>query len=135
MAIFINMDIKQYWEDILAKDQENWVIYEIYWIEYWNKTKSNDYKIKLITHENKGFIILLEYKYYENYIFFAYVAKQFRKQGVLKELMKKLKKDYKELTLNSIDKYTDIVWEKVGFKLVKERKNINHCSKYKYSNK
>jgi predicted GNAT family acetyltransferase len=125
--------MREYWEDLLKKDNENWVIYEKYWIEYWDNIINDNYKIKIIRNP-KCFIILIEKSNNENYLYFAYVPKKYRKQGVLKDLMKLLINNYKEITLDSIDKYTDIVWEKIGFKLIKERETINHCSKYKMIN-
>ena len=131
---------RQYWEEKLHQDYENWIIYDDSWINYWDKKENKNYEVDIITCEKKGFIILTRYKNekkylidnIKNYLFFGYVCGDSRRQGVLRKLMIKLKEKYKDedISLSSLDETTDKVWSKMGFRCIKKREKNNMCSQY-----
>ena len=116
------------YEKILKESNENWFIYEDDWINYWDY---NSKKIDAIFHEDKGFVFI-NTSYENPYIVFAFTNKKYRKQGIMKILMDKVFKKYKNKTLtpSSLDETTDIVWEKIGFTCVEHRASIHYMSEY-----
>lgn len=135
---------KEYWENEIKKDDWGWIINEDDWIDYFNnKTthydflKADYYDIKFINHEDKGFVFLKEYtKSNKIYIHFAFVALEYRKQGILKTMINDIKNKYETYTisLESADNLTDKVWERLEFRCM-ERKKKRTLNKYIYKEK
>ena len=120
--------VRQILETFLYKDNQHWIIYEDCWKIFWgDKKKSEDYDVELLVEQNKGFIILLKYKEdgyvvkdIKKYIKFAFVYSKFRRQGIMKKLIKKLEQKYAKdsLSLYSVNKASDKVWQYFGFTCV-----------------
>lgn len=112
-------------EKRLKEDNENWLIYDKNWINYWEKDQRIT-GIKIINIENKSFILYEKINEKEIFILFAYVYSNNRKQGLLSNMLLKLKNN-KIIKLGSLDETTDKVWIKCGFECYKKG-NINECS-------
>ena len=131
------MNCQKYWATVLQKDMENWILYEKPWLQYWNNIKNPEYEVDLITIYNKGFILIKKYttdSYVKDcniHIHFAYVYSDFRRLGVLKQLVNKLKTKYinESISLFSCDDITDNVWEYFGF-ICDKKEKAGFCNEY-----
>lgn len=126
--------------ELLEKDYENWVLYDNAWKLYWGENDNTDYHSNMLFCENKGFILLKDYRCSDKtncidgckiHIQFAYVSSKYRKQGILRKLIKKLEIEYKgeHVSLASLNKVSSTVWEKIGFKL--EKTYVEFADEYK----
>lgn len=125
---------ERYWDKLLHKDYENWILYSDAWLQYF-KNITHDYiyeEIKFFNYENKGFILLVKqqnkdkryHKDYEYELFFGYVHSKYRGKKIMRKLIDLVKQDYSKISLVSCDERSDKVWEKLGFKFyTKERDN------------
>ena len=120
---------RQLFEILLRKDNQEWIIEEDCWKIFWeNNGISEEYDVDLLNEQNKGFILIRKYKkkgYVDdirNYIKFGFVYSKFRRQGIMKNLMKKVEEKYQNesLSLYSIDGISDQVWEHFGFECIGE---------------
>lgn len=111
----------------MKKDGDDWIIYNDEWKDYWKNKKNNKYSYDFINYEDKGFILIYNYKekgYVKDdikiYIKYAYVQRKHRKKGILKNMMKILFEKYKsqKISLLSQDPTSDKVWEKFNFKCI-----------------
>jgi predicted acetyltransferase len=124
-------NLRIYWERLLEEHGENWLIYDKYWYDVWDNNKN----VNLIAdNDNKGFVLLYNFVHLNTqHIVFAFVAKKFRKQGVLRNIMNNIFSKYNKLSLSSLDEHTDKIWERFGFKCIEKRMNNFECSEYEYS--
>lgn len=121
---------RQLLEILLRKDDQEWIIEEDCWKIFWgDKKKSKEYDVDLIVQQNKGFILIRKYKGegridkdIKNYIKFAFVYSKFRRQGIMKKLMKRVDEKYpnESLSLYSMNVDSDQVWEYFGFECIGE---------------
>lgn len=111
----------------MKKDGDDWIIYNDEWKDYWKNKKNNEYSYDFINYEDKGFILIYNYKekgYIKDdikiYIKYAYVQRKHRKKGILKNMMKILFEKYKsqKISLLSQDPTSDKVWKKFNFKCI-----------------
>jgi len=119
-------------------DYQEWIIDTECWEIFWgDKEPLKEYDVDMfIDEENRGFIIMIKMKNkgkvvpdIKNYIKFAFVYRKYRRKGVMKNLMKRLEEKYKgeDLSLYSMDAYSDKVWEYFGFKcILKEKDSDDH---------
>lgn len=118
------MSNRKYWEDKLIRDGEKWLIYDKYWLNYWNYKDNN---ISIFFYENRGFIIIIKRM---KCIQFAYVCSEYRRIGILKKMVNHLLSKYNELLLYSLNEQTDKIWNKFNCKFIKERKKENETSTF-----
>ena len=120
---------KTYFEELLDRDNEAWFIYHNDWHNYW---KVNNKNLDLISYDEKGFVMINNNIKEEPHITFAYVDKNYRNMGVLKNIMSMVKNNYtnKKITLCSLDEMTDKVWESFGFKCIEYRQKQIETSIY-----
>jgi len=112
---------KKYFEKLLEEDNENWIIYEKSWDNGWENNE--------IFFNKKGFILMNK-----NHLVFTFVYSMYRRQGVLKNLMKEIFNKYSSITLSSIDETTDVIWESFGFECISKREDSSSCSFYSLKN-
>lgn len=139
---------RDYWELLLAKADENWILGNSAWCEVWNEetldscysgpnyngerkfskqrpSRKNSSPCKLYTDLNqRGFILICEDEPRENmvYLYFAFVIKKYRNQGIMKGILSQIEKDYQGkkllLCVNNIGGSIYVrseIWQKVGF--------------------
>ena len=127
-------------EKLLRKDFQDWIVDRDCWKIFWgDKELSKEYDVDMFIDEQKrGFIIMMKYKNkgrivpdIKNYIQFAFVYRKYRRKGVMKNLMKTLEEKYKgeDLSLHSMNAYSDKAWEYFGFKCIKKEKD---CDDHEY---
>lgn len=111
----------------MKKDGDDWIIYNNEWKDYWKNKKNEEYDYDFINYEDKGFILIYNYKkkgYVRDdikiYIKYTYVQRKHRKKGILKKMMGILfdKYKYQKISLLSQNPTTDKVWEKFNFKFI-----------------
>lgn len=134
---------KQYWEEEVEKDDWEWIKDEEDWEDYFNNKENDTHDIKFINYENKGFVLIKDYtKSYGWYhlsncrihIHFAFVCLKHRKKGILKKMIDDIKIKYNNnsISLESVNEFTDKVWERLDFKCHTKRKTL---SDYLYKEK
>ena len=109
----------EFWTEHLKDSEHSWILTHSIWKRLCEKKEDEQYEDYFFEDEKKrGFIILEINKWVsneKNIIYFAYTIEQYRNQGVLKRLVKKLN-DYDNIIVEvKPDSYQEEVWEKLGF--------------------